>query len=186
MSKPSENKVVEKAADEKPDVIDEAKKAQDDALDTIRNENEEIKKQLKAERDLRLEAEWTAKAENDLSHFPGKTSAELGKILKSLADVDPKLADEQFESMKAASDMIKSSALLKAEGSTNPVSDDTSDESAFGKMKAIANGIVEKSDLEMTPEKAFAKILKSAKGAELYNKYLDEHPAQKSLARSGS
>jgi hypothetical protein len=185
MSKQTETKPV----DEKTSVnkeVDAAVKANNDALEAIRKENEEIRKQLGKERDMRLEAEWTEKAKSDLSHFPGKTSAELGKILKALADVNPELADEQFKSMKAASDMIKSSVLLKSAGSTNPTSAASGDESAFGKLSALANGIVEKSNLEMTPEKAMARVLKSAKGAELYNQYLDEHPAQKSLTRAGA
>lgn len=168
-------------------VTKEADDAMTDALETLRKQNEEIEKQLKAERDLRLEAEWTKKAETELAHFPGKTSVELGKILKTLNDVDPKLAEEQFTAMKSASDMIKSSAILKSTGIVDHGVSDSNDESAMAQIQKFADGVVEKSaDLTMTPEKAVAKLMKSAKGAKLYNDYLDEHPEQKHFAKPGA
>lgn len=154
---------------------------QKEALDALKAENERISKELKEERDRREENDWTEKAKTDLSHFPGKTSVELGKILKSLNDVNPELAKTQFEAMKSASNLIKSSSAFRSEGLSVLATEEKNETSAWAQIKKLADGIVEKSvDINLTPEKAVDRVLKSERGQALYKKYLEEHPEQTS------
>lgn len=162
---------------ELPKEVQDAMTTQNDALDALRKQNEIIEKQLKTERDLREEAEWTQKAKTSLSHFPGKSSEELGKILKSLSDVSPEVAKQQFEAMKSASDLIATSSAvheagLAAKGESTP-------SSAMVEIVKMADALVEKSsDVNLTRERAIRRVIDSPRGKELYNKYLAENPAQ--------
>lgn len=140
-------------------------KAQDDKIAAL-------EATLKKERDDRELAEWTEKAEKHLSHFPGKNSEELGTMLKSLHDVDPKLAESQFESMKAASDGLKTSGVLKSVGHGADGEDLTAEQELVKK----AEGIVEKSEKPLTKEQAFRKACEL--NPDLYEKYLTQNPRQ--------
>lgn len=148
-------------------------KAQDEQIQKALDRAEEAEKILKAERDERQRQEFVAKAKDDLSHFPGASAEELGVMLKGLHDVNPELAEQQMQRMKAASEALKKSEVLGEVGKAGP--DDTSG-SAWDRVQKAAAGIVEKSDVLMTKEKAIAHILKS--NPKLYQEYLDEHPAQ--------
>lgn len=150
-------------------------KSRDDELAALRARNEEITKALHTEKDIRELGEWVAKAEKDLSHYPGKSSRELGEMLKKLSDVDPTLAASQFDTMKSASDAMRDSVVLKeAGGSFRDVTG-----SAWNKIEQLAEGIFEKSeDPKMTQQRAMAKALETPKGRKLYNEYLSENPKQ--------
>ncbi len=149
-------------------------KAQKDELEVVRKQNEDFQKQLKVEKDARELASWTQKAKEELSHFPGKSTDELGQILKDLNDVNPDMATTQFASMKSASDALKQSGLLEQVGKSVG---GTVEGSAWAKIKKQADGIVEKSsDIDLTKEAAIAKVLD--RRPDLYNEYLSENPAQ--------
>lgn len=134
---------------------------------------EEIAKTLKVERDLRQTKEWIAKAETDLSHYPGKSSEELGAELKSLHDHDSKMAESHFETMKTASEAIKKGDLLRQVGSPGGGAAG----SAEDKLEQMAQQYVAKSsDGAMTIEKA--RVAVQEQHPEMYDDYLDEHPEQ--------
>jgi hypothetical protein len=141
-------------------------KAQKDELETV-------KKSLKDETDKRQMAEWVEKTRTDLSHFPGKSTEEIAKMLKDLNDLNPTMAQAQFESMKAASAAIKNGAVLKSQGGRGePV-----DNSAEIQIDKLALTLVEKSaDNKLTKEQAVAKVI--AQNPALYEQYLNEHSKQ--------
>jgi len=179
IKKEEEEVVVEKSLEGVPEEIkkhfEEIQKAADLKITALSEKNEIIEKQLKVETDTRLLAEWTEKARADLSHYPGKSIEEMGVILKSLAELDPKMAKTQFDLMKVASDALKGSEILKSAGG---IRTHELEGSSYEKIEKLADGLVEKSeDLNMTKASAIAKVLESPLGAELYNKYLDEQKA---------
>lgn len=143
-------------------------KAQNDQIDVL-------KKSLKQVTDNAELLSWTAKAEKELRHYPGKTFSEMGAMLKAIAEVDAKQSQAMFDTMKVASDAMAkaivpaSDLAMKAEQPN----------SAFGKLQAFANGLVEKSASDakpMTPAAAFVRAVEMK--PELYEAYLNEHPAQ--------
>lgn len=145
-------------------------------LDDSEAENRALKEQVdtitKALEDQKEKSDlagWVAKAEKELTHFPGKSYEELAKSLHALAKVDPKLADAQFEQMKAASDALKQSEVFKSAGGRGQ--DATG--SAMAKIEEMADALIEKSgDLDITKEKAIAKVLE--RRPDLYDAYIKE------------
>lgn len=150
-------------------------KAQDDQIEVLKAQNVAVQKALSDERDERELASWIKKAEEKLEHVPGKTADELGLSLQKLAKVDPELAKEQFDQLKIVSKGIEDSNLFHEVGGSNSK---TIAGSSLDQIITMADGIVEKSGAELTREQAVVRILKTAKGAELYEAYLKENPAQ--------
>ncbi len=149
-------------------------KSRDDEIDAVRKQNDSITKALQAERDARDLAVWVEKARSELSHFPGKSADEMGKILKSLHDVDPELAKSQFEQMQSASELIKKSQLLT---NTNTVAiGGSSSSSAWDQIEKLADGLVQKSDTLMSKSKAIAQVMEVR--PDLYSQYLRDNPSQ--------
>jgi hypothetical protein len=167
----TEDKKVKKA--ELSPEVEAVLKAQTTELETLKAQNEQITKALKTETDSRKLIEWTQKAEQELSHYPGKSTKELGAMLKTMDDKDPEFAKQQFEVLKSASTAFAASPLLQEAGRSGG---SDSSGSAWEQIEKMANGFVEKSDGSLTHEKAVCKVLKLK--PELYSKYLDEHPAQ--------
>lgn len=93
-------------------------KAQATEMEALKAQNEQITKALRAETDARKLMEWTAKAEQELSHYPGKSAKELGLMLKTAEDKDPEFAKQQFEVLKSASVAFAASPILKEAGRT--------------------------------------------------------------------
>jgi len=183
--KPKEKgKKVSKSADgddaKLPDNFQAILKAQKDEIEAVRKESERVKDELKKERDARELEGWIAKAKSELLYFPGKSIEEMGAMLKSLSDSNPELAKAQFESMKTASDALKSS---KAFGeSCGSAFGKSASGSALDRIEKMAAGLVEKSaDPKFTKEKATSLVLE--RNPELYTQYRDEHPAQFSNVR---
>jgi len=146
-------------------------KARDEELTALKESNETIAKSLKAEKDARELDAWIKKAEADLAHFPGKSTDEIAKSLKALADVDPKLAEEQFTAMKAASDALKESEILKSKGSS--FDGGGAADSAWAAIEKAADGMIEKSgDSTLTRAQAIDLVCKHQ--PELYTRYVDE------------
>lgn len=154
--------------------VEKMLKSRDDELKALKKENAEFRKSLKDEQDKRKVDEWTARAKDELSHYPGKSAEEMGKMLKALEDTNPEIAKSQFEQMKQASDMLKESAMLKSAGA-NIVG--TSESSAMGQIEKLAKDVMQKSeDLGMTKEKAVKFVLEQR--PDLYDAYLSENPHQ--------
>lgn len=159
-----------------PDEVQAILKEREDELSELKTKNEKIEKELAEAKDKRELAEWTAKAEKDCSHYPGKSVEEMGQMLKSLNDADPELAKAQFESMKQASEALKSSVLLKESGAGGA---QAGGGDAWSQIEKLADGLVEKSgDLDFTKEKAINTVLESDRGQALYKQYLEENPHQ--------
>ncbi|MDD5034846.1 MAG: hypothetical protein PHE55_08825 [Methylococcaceae bacterium] len=151
---------IKKALEER----DTVNKALSDKLETVT-------KALESERDIRVTNEWIAKCEKNLSHYPGKSMPEMAQVLKALAAVDPKLADAQFDTMKAASDAIKKGALLEEQGRAGGGN-------VGGAMDKIDKAAVElrKVDPKLTQAQAVAKAMNDNK--DLYAEYLAEQKAR--------
>ena len=159
-----------------PEEVQAILKAREDELEELKKTNEQIAKDLSDAKDERELASWMAKAEKECSHFPGKSVEEMAKMLKSLNDVNPGMAQAQFESMKAASDALKTSTLLKESGAGGG---SVGGGDAWSQIEKLAEGLVEKSDdLDLTKEKAVNRVLESDRGQALYKQYLEENPQQ--------
>lgn len=155
-------------------LVEEMLKSRDDEIKSVKEENAEIRKSLKEEQDKRKLDEWTAKAREELSHYPGKSAEEMGEMLKALEDANPGLAKSQFAQMKQASDMLKESAMLKSAGATIL---GTSEASAMGQVEKLAKDLMLKSEsIGMTKEKAVREVLN--RRPDLYDVYLEENPKQ--------
>lgn len=164
-------------ADEKGEEMSEDIKKQLEARDSqlveLRKQNEEFQKSLQIERDARELSVWVEKAKAELSHYPGKSADELGAMLKTLHDTDPKIAADQFAQMKTASEALKESALLKSAGAAGG---QVSGGSAWDKIEKMADGYIEKSSVNLNKSQAIAKVLDM--NPELYSEYLAENPKQ--------
>ncbi len=157
-------------------------KAQEDQIQALKEQVAKSEAALQAEREQRDLEAWVTKCQAELPFYPGKSADELGKMLFTLHKQMPELAASQFEAMKQASVTIEKSQLLSDAG-LRPSSTGSAtlhrNDTAWSKIQKMADGIVEKSnDLNLTKEKAIARVMKSAAGKELYNQYLIEHPAQ--------
>ncbi len=172
-------KKVKKTEEVQPEVSEEAQKifkAQAEQIEALQKQNEEVTKALTEEKDKRELEAWIAKAENELSHYPGKSFEDMGKLLKSLSDANPEMAKEQFDNMKTASDALKESEIFKEIGGRSASKDS---KSAWAEIERLADGLVEKSsDINYTKEDAVSKVLETERGSKLYQKYLDENPQQ--------
>jgi len=174
-----EKKSVKKADDgNKPELPPEVQailKQQNDELTAVKKQAEESAAALKTERDERELQGWVEKARNELSHFPGKSAEDLGRVLKALHDVNPDLAKEQFEQMKTASETIKKSALISEAGTFGSAGNGAG--SAWDQIQKMADSMILKSeDPRFSKEKALAKVMELR--PDLYQRYLDEHPQQ--------
>lgn len=174
-----EKKSVKKADDgNKPELPPEVQailKQQNDELTAVKKQAEESAAALKTERDARELQGWVEKARNELSHFPGKSAEDLGRVLKALHDVNPDLAKEQFEQMKTASETIKKSALISEAGTFGSAGNGAG--SAWDQIQKMADSMIQKSeDPRFSKEKALSKVMELR--PDLYQRYLEEHPQQ--------
>ena len=166
----------EKAETEDEAMSEDIKKeleVRDLQLVELKKQNEEFQKSLKVERDARELAVWVDKAKADLSHYPGKSSDELGAMLKTLHDTAPEIAQAQFEQMKVASEALKESTLLKSAGASGG---SVSGGSAWDKIEKLADGYIEKAENGTDRATAIAKVLEM--NPDLYSAYLQENPKQ--------
>lgn len=132
----------------------------------------EIEKSLKKERDERELQEWIAKSEKELAYYPGKSSEELGTMLKKLHDTDPEVAMQQFETMKSASESISKSSLLRNSGASV---DFSRPGTVMEAVKNRAKQVIQKSEKLMSKAEAYDYIFKNDPALyEQYKKELEE------------
>jgi len=155
--------------------FEEIRKAYDEQVANLTKQNEEIRKSLDTEREERRRQELISKAKDELAYCPGSTAEEQAALLLKLEKVDPKLAETQFAQMKATSEAMQKSAMFAEAGARFG---EGSEGSAMAKLEKMAAGLVQKSTEELSSEQAFARVIKTAEGAKLYQEYLDEHPEQ--------
>ena len=135
-------------------------KAQDEAVAKAK----ELEEVLKAERDERLTKEYIAKAKEEYENIPGKTSEELGKILKSLNESDAEAAKEIEEILKATNAIIAKSELFVEAGKTTQETEDD----AYGKLNNMAKKLSQ--DTNISYAKAFTQIMEA--NPDLYAEYI--------------
>lgn len=166
---------VTKALDGLPEevrkAIDQEREARNLEIKALTENNEKITKALEDEKDARNLAGWVEKTKTELSHYPGESSEEIAKSLHEMDKVNSELATKQFTSMKAASDALKGSAILKDAGSR---AGKTAAGSAWEEIEKLAAGIVEKSTDSMSKPQAITHVLNTEQGAALYTKYEQE------------
>lgn len=161
---------------ELPEEVRKALAAKDTAtalkIKTLEDNNTVITKALEEEKDARDLAGWVEKAKTDLSHYPGESSEEIAKALHKMHKVDPGLAESQCKAMKAASDALRASAILKSAGNR---AGQTATGSAWGEIEKLAAGIVKKSSgSSMTRAQTVAHVLRTEQGQALYTQYEEE------------
>jgi hypothetical protein len=138
-------------------------KAHDDAAAANTELKAQIVKEredLAKERNLRRESEFIQKAEG-YKHLVEDPN-ELGPVLKEIADaVSPESFATLEKALSAAEARVETGDLFKELGAANLPGEES------------GGDLVEKSgDTEMTVEKAFAHVLVTPKGRELYSAYL--------------
>ena len=129
---------------------------------------DKLEKALKVERDERLRKEFVEKAKTDFPYVPGKSSEEVGLMLKSLSALDPKIAEDIEGIFKSVSATIEKTGLLKELGSG--MSSGGEGASAYAKLDGMARDAVAKSGGSYA--KAFEAVMHS--NPELYTAYLNE------------
>ncbi len=161
-----------------PPMSDDIKKAlatRDAAIEALTKQNELVAASLLKMEETQAQGAWIAKAEKDLSHFPGGSAEDLGASLYAIEKAaGTEAADKQFTIMKSASVALKKSGLLKPAGT--PGSDEIV--KAADQIMTLVEGMVEKSGYEATPQASMLKLMKSRKGHELYKDYARENPDQ--------
>ena len=130
--------------------------------------SEKLEKALKVERDERLRKEFVEKAKTDFPYVPGKSSEEVGLMLKSLHVLAPKIAEDIEGIFKSVSATIEKAGLLQELGSGMTNRGDGA--SAYAKLDGMARESVSKSGGSYA--KAFETVMQN--NPELYSQYLDE------------
>lgn len=135
----------------------------------LREENKGIKEEIKKERDLRVTKEFEVKAEGYKNL--GKSSSELGAVLKSASE---KMTEEEYKKfegvLKSADARAEASELFTELGTSQ------GDTGQFGGKLKVAKEAIMKANPELTPEQAEEQAYDNEPG--LYNSYLDENPKQ--------
>jgi hypothetical protein len=161
---------MEKEVKKELDVSDDVKahyeavaKAQNEQIEALKTQNEKIEKALKDEKDTRRLEHWVLKSKESLAFVPNKTSDELAATFKQLEDVDPKLAEDHFESMKKMSDAVSKSALLEELGGRG-----LSSSSTLEKIEKGAEIYRQKANTNMSQEEAYDEYIQTPEGQALY------------------
>ena len=128
---------------------------------------QKLEKALEVERDERLRKEYVVKAEKEFPHIPGKSSEELGIMLKTLSAVAPQIAKDLETVFKSVSTTIEKADLFKEFGTNSETGGGAN---AYAKLDTMAKEMVQKSGGSYAL--AFSEVMK--KHPELYSQYLEE------------
>jgi hypothetical protein len=142
--------------------IDSLFKSQEEAV----KKAAELEAVLKEERDKRLTEEALAIAKG-FSHLPIKAE-EFGPVVKALREKAPQEWAEVMKALTAADTAIGEGKLFDEVGTTTS----PKASSVMGQINALADGLVQKSEIKLTREQAVDQVLKS--NPDLYNEYLKE------------
>ena len=126
-----------------------------------------LEKDLKAERDLRLQREFEEKAKG-YSNL-GADQKEVATILKSASETSPELLTKVEAVLKAANEQISKGDLFKEYGSK--ASKSTGSGSAWENIEKAAEGYVAKSGEKATKEQAVTKFLQTEEGQKMYAEF---------------
>ena len=173
-----EEEVVESADEEEELEKTEIAKSLKDSPANVKAEverlwkaNRELEAVIKRERDERERKEYVAKASELYPNLPGMNAEELGVVLKTVNDLDKKLAGKIESVLKSANEAIASGDVFQEIGSSVEANSDSS----YGRLDAIAKSKVDKSAGSTSYHKAFTEAL--AENPELYTQYLNEKEA---------
>lgn len=144
-------------------------------VEVLKSSNEALKTSLDAMKDERDRTTWIAKAEKDLTHFPGKSAEELGAMLHDMAKFNEKTADDQFKAMAGVSKSIQESALLQAAGTGGAPPASGSPEDELNKM---TDELVMKSDAGVDWHTAYSRVLETTRGKALYTKVIEQQSSE--------
>jgi phage-related protein len=169
--KKEDEKTEEVETVEVPEEITKKLETQAERIEKAEQENAGLKEKVAKMQDDNSLRAWVTKAEAELSHYPGKSTAELGEMLHKMEKVDAEVSKEQFETMKKASDALKESELLKEVGTSVSVGGGN----AWDTIEKKAAELVEKSE-GMDKARAIDHVLKTS--PELYAEYLKESEGQ--------
>lgn len=158
---------LKKSADKKDDKDDINKDDLPEAVKKhLEKQDEELQSQAKViakMADERLEKDWISKAGDVL--LVGEAD-EVGKLLKSIAETSPEIAEATMAILKAANSRIAKGNLFKELGTGG----ETEIEGALGELNKKAHEMAKAESI--TFEKAFAKVYK--KEHTLRKQYLNE------------
>ncbi len=132
------------------------------AHDVLVEKNANLEKELKTEREIRLNREFSDKA-SEFKHL-GETS-KIATVLKSASEKSPEYLKEIEGILKAADAQIAKGDLFKERGSSH-----TADAgSAQAKLDALVESQVQKSDGKLTKEQVYDQVMQSPEGRKLYS-----------------
>lgn len=135
----------------------------------LQDSNKQLAKDLAHEKDIRVEKEFVGRAK--ALGYHGDKAEEMGKVLKTAKDhMDEKQFEALEKELKSKNDNLKAGNIFGQIGSDQGGVSKSDD-----KLDAAAEEI-RKADSDLTKEQAIAKALDE--NPDLYNEYLDEHPAQ--------
>jgi len=131
--------------------------------------NADLEKQLNAEREARIQKEFSERAAQ-FKHL-GDTN-EIAAILKSLSEKDPEAFKKTETILKTANDQIAKGELFKELGTRTggSVGD------AEGRLNALVDSVVQKSGNTKTKEQIYAEVLESSEGRKLYSDMMNSRP----------
>ena len=156
----------------KEDGMDPEVKKQIEAVlksnEALGTENKGLKEEIKKERDLRVEREFTDRAK------AYEQTGDVKVIAKLMKDTHENQGDEALKSLetilKASSAKIEAGNIFSELGSSSSLGTD------LDSQVSVKKEAVMKADPKLTAEAAEAKVFED--NPELYNQYLDENPAQ--------
>lgn len=154
------------------DLIFKSNQTLTDANKQLVEKSDRLEKELRAERDERLNREFKQRA-SQFKHL-GANTDELATVMKSLSETDSKAFDKVESILKAANEQMRTSALFGEIGSSmgpgSPVGD------AMARLDTLVDSVVQKSDGKRTREQIFDEVLKTAEGKRLYAEYKNARP----------
>lgn len=149
-------------------------KSHESVIKEERDKRESLEKQIAVERDERLRRDYMAKAETEYAHVPGKTE-EIAGVLKHLHDRDPDMLGKVEALLKSTETAMQSSKLFDEIGSG---ARGRSDGTSMERLDKYLDRRIEKAVEPISKAKMIDQLLAGPEGADIYEQYLHEHPAQ--------
>jgi hypothetical protein len=127
----------------------------------------ELEEVLKAERDAKHLAEETERVSKSFGHVPGIEAGDLATLLIEVRKGNEQAADKIESVLDAAEKALvaKESGALEETGTTVPT--EPGPATSYGKLEAIAKGMVERGE-QPNFYTAFAAVMDSPEGKALY------------------
>ena len=134
----------------------------------IKEENEQIRKELDELKREKVEKEYIEKAAKEYEHVPVKKE-DLGRILMKMDSSMPKEAKKIEATFKQMNEILEKNQLFKDFGSAIPGED-----SPIGRVESLADQLIQKSAEPLTADQAREKVILAH--PELYEEYMRDNP----------